>query len=295
MKELLEVFCEYLVNTKNSSRNTVESYSRDLKAYLSYIEQQGIQPQEATPETIRIYLDRISAGGKTNATVVRTLASIRSFYQFCIYIKKIDINPTKAIRTEHTEKKLPEVLTQREVDSLLAQPDVSTIRGCRDKAMLELLYATGLRVSELINLNVEDINLQISILHCNTVKSERIVPIYKGAIRAIEDYLTRARTVIISDRTEKSLFLNLNGERMTRQGFWKIIKGYAESAGIEKTITPHTMRHSFAAHLLENGAAIKDIKDMLGHSGISSTQVYYQVVQQKYEAGYRKFHPKAGL
>lgn len=288
-------FCDYLTTTKNASKNTIDSYSRDLRGFLGFLSLQKLETQEVEKENVQQYLDSLQTLGKTNATLIRTLASIRCFYQFYLLNSRIDLNPTKGIQVGKVEKKLPEVLTQREVDSLLLQPETSTLRGCRDKAMLEVLYATGLRVSELINLNVDDINLHISILHCNSSKCDRVVPLYKNAIKSVEEYLTKVRSIIVSDKSEKALFLNLNGERMTRQGFWKIIKGYASSAGINKSITPHTIRHSFAAHLLENGAGIKDIKEMLGHSGISSTQVYTQIVKQKYDNSYVKFHPKAGL
>mgnify|MGYP002513869814 CR=1 FL=1 len=184
-------------------------------------------------------------------------------------------------------------LTQNEIDILISQPNVSTLRGCRDKAMLELLYATGLRVSELIDLNIEDINLQIGIISCHSKNTERIVPVYRSALKSIENYLNTVRASLVSDKTEKSLFVNMNGSRMTRQGFWKIIKHYAELAGINKEITPHTLRHSFAAHLLENGAKLRDIKEMLGHSDISSTQMYTQMINNKLKSVYDKFHPKA--
>ncbi len=294
MTDLIQAFSDYLVNTKNASKNTLDSYRRDLSKFLKYLDENEVGAPSCNKECIQTYLDVLKKQGKTNATLVRVLASIRCFYQFLIFDGQCDQNPTKNIVLEKVEKKLPEILSQREVDALLAQPDITTLRGCRDKAMLELLYATGVRVSELIDLNLDNVNLQVNLLHCTSEKNDRIIPIYKSAVKAVEDYLVRVRPVLVSNRSEKALFLNMNGERLTRQGFWKIIKGYAQSAGIEKSITPHTMRHSFAAHLLENGAGIKDIKDMLGHSGISSTQVYAQIIKQKYDASYKKFHPKAG-
>jgi integrase/recombinase XerD len=177
---------------------------------------------------------------------------------------------------------------------LLAAPNVNEPKGCRDKAMLELLYATGMRVSELIELDLDDLNLQIGIVHCKNAKHNRIIPVYNEAIAALSEYLTNIRPLLSNDRNQKALFINLNGDRLTRQGFWKIMKHYADVADIQKAITPHTIRHSFAAHLLENGAGLVDIKEMLGHSDISSTHIYKELMKQKYADSYRKFHPRAG-
>ena len=294
MRDYLKDYSEYLSTVKRSSNNTIESYVRDIRAFLSYSEINSLDIIAVTSEDIKEYLDYLERIGKNHSTQVRNLASIRSFYEFLLYSDMVVSNPTKSIKLKKCETKLPEILTQKEVDILLSQPNVSTLRGCRDKAMLELLYATGLRVTELIDLDLSDINLQIGIVVCHSKNTERIVPIYKSAVKSIENYLNNVRNSLVADKSEKSLFVNMNGSRMTRQGFWKIIKAYAESGGIQKTITPHTIRHSFATHLLENGAGIKDIKEMLGHSGISSTQVYSQIIKQKYENTYTKFHPKAG-
>lgn len=288
-------FREFLHNVKNSSKNTIESYSRDIESFFKFLNDNDLEADNVSKDDIENYINELTEQGKTQSTIIRTIASIRCFYQYLIYDQKVNDNPTSGIKFNKIQKKLPEILSPKEVDTLLAQPNISTLRGCRDKGMLELMYATGIRVSELINLNIEDINFQINILHCKTNKNERIIPIYKGAIKAVEAYLLRVRPVIATNRNQKALFLNLNGGRITRQGFWKIVKAYAEDAGIKKTITPHTIRHSFAAHLLDNGAGIKDIKDMLGHSGISSTQIYAQIVKQKYDSLYKKYHPKAGV
>lgn len=294
MTEYIERYNSYLTEVKRSSKNTIESYLRDIRGYLLFCQNNAIEPSNAGQEDVQNYLVLLKKSGKTATTITRGLASIRSFYQFMIYSGAVDSNPTKDVKTEHANKKLPEILTEKEINQLLNQPDISTHRGCRDKAMLELMYATGIRVSELINLNVEDINLQISILHCKTAKNDRVIPIYKQAVHNVEDYLSRVRPVVLTDRKEKALFLNLNGERLTRQGFWKIIKGYAATAGIDKDITPHIIRHSFAIHLLENGAGIRDVQEMLGHSGLSSASVYTQIINRKYENTYNKFHPRAG-
>ena len=294
MADYISLYQNYLTNVKRSSANTVDSYLRDVRGYIDFCDKYSIEPAVAAGDDISKYLKVLQKNGKTAATITRCLASIRSFYQFMIYSDMIDVNPTKDIKPQHAEKKLPEILTQKEVDRLLEQPDISTLRGCRDKAILELMYATGIRVTEMIELDIVDINLSVSIIHCRSQKADRVIPVYKEAIHTVEDYLTRVRPIITTDRKEKALFLNLNGERLTRQGFWKIIKGYAAAANIDKDITPHTIRHSFATHLLENGAGIRDVKEMLGHSGNSSTAVYTQIINRKYENSYNKFHPKAG-
>ncbi len=295
MRNYLNDFSLFLSETKKSSKNTIESYVRDIKAYLSYAEINSVNVCKVTKDDLNTYLENLKKIGKTQATIVRNLASIKCFYDFLLVENEVKSNPAKEIKSHKCKTKLPEILTAREIDLLLAQPDVSTIRGLRDKAMLELLYATGLRVSELIELNVDDINLHVGIVLCKSKNNERIIPIYKSALKYIENYLLMARSSIVMNNSEKTLFVNMNGSKMTRQGFWKIMKAYADGCGIDKSITPHTIRHSFATHLLENGAGIKDIKEMLGHAGVSSTQIYSQIIKQKYENSYTKFHPKAGL
>ena len=203
------------------------------------------------------------------------------------------VNPASGIKSSKPDQKAPEILTENEIEMLLSAPDQTELKGCRDRAMLEILYATGIRVSELVELRVDDVNLQVGILHCRGGKNERIIPIYDEAVRAVKDYIDRVRSMIILDFNEPVLFTNMNGSPMTRQGFWKIIKTYAKQTGINKDITPQTLRHSFAAHLLENGAQLNDIKEMLGHSDISSTQMYARLVKQKYKNSYSHFHPKA--
>ena len=218
------------------------------------------------------------------------MASLKSFYG---YLNRGVDNPVKGVAPVKTEKKLPQILTSREVELFLAQPECTDAKGYRDRAMLELLYATGIRVSELINLDVENVNLSAGFLRCESKGKERIIPLYSVAVRAVSDYMERVRLQIVEDPEEKALFVNMTGERMSRQGFWKIIKYYQEKAGIKKEITPHTLRHSFAAHLLENGADLRSIQEMLGHADISSTQVYAQLVNQKLKAVYNKAHPRA--
>ena len=239
------------------------------------------------------YLKYLTVMGKSESTKLRTVATLRAFFR-CLSAKGMfDGNPLDGITVKKTEKQLPGVLDEKEIVLLLSQPSGVDFKSIRDKAMLEILYATGIKVSELIELKVGDINLQIGILHLKNGKKERIVPIYPAAIRSVANYLVNVRPAIVLEDSEDKLFTNMNGKPMSRQGFWKIIKHYADTAGIQKDITPHTLRHSFAAHLLENGATLSDIKEMLGHSDISSTQIYAQMMKSKYTSAYSKFHPMA--
>ena len=293
MTDYITAYKAYLLNVKKSSSNTVESYIRDVHQYSEYCTSFGKSAEKMTSEDFHGYLDYLTALGKSEATKTRILASLRCFYKFMLSEGFCEANPTDAVKIKRTEKKLPGILDSNEIMLLLSQPDGTDYKSRRDKAMLELLYATGIKVSELIELTVSNINLQIGILHLHNEKKERIVPMYPAAVKAISSYLVNVRPVIVTDEAEDRLFTNMNGQPMSRQGFWKIIKHYAETAGIKKDITPHTLRHSFAAHLLENGAQLKDIKEMLGHSDISSTQVYAQFVKSKYTMAYAKYHPLA--
>jgi integrase/recombinase XerD len=225
--------------------------------------------------------------------VTRSVASLKSFYQYLFSRELIDQNPAKGIASAKVERKLPQVLTSKEVELFLKQPECTDSKGYRDRAMLELLYATGIRVSELISLDIDDLNLPGGILKCRSKGKERMIPLYPAAIRALREYVYKIRPQLVDDPEETALFVNMSGERMTRQGFWKLIKYYQEKAGIEKDITPHTLRHSFAAHLLENGADLRSIQEMLGHADISSTQIYSKLVNQKLKDVYRKAHPRA--
>lgn len=293
MQDYQQEFQTYLTDTKGVSANTLESYIRDIRQYNSYLSTIGVcTPCDATADSFAAYLDILNRSGRSNATITRAVASVRCYYIFLNSIGAASSNPTAGVKLQKAEKKLPEILTSKEVDLLLSQASANDAKGCRDKAMLELLYATGIRVSELIGLNIDDVNLDIGILHCGS-KNERVIPIYPSAVAAVKDYVNRVRRISVIDNEETSLFVNMNGSRLTRQGFWKIIKQYAKSAGIKKDITPHTLRHSFATHLLENGAQLKDIQEMLGHSDISSTQVYAHIMKDKFSTVYNKFHPRA--
>ncbi len=293
MTDYADTFRDYLLNVKKSSANTVESYMRDINQYLSYCGASSKKVESADSGVLRAYIDYLSLAGKSEATKSRIVASVRCFYRFLISNGIAKSNPADGIKLQKTEKRLPGILDSNEIVLLLSQPDGSDYKSIRDKAMLELLYATGIKVSELIELSVSDLNLQIGLLHLHNGKRERIVPMYPGAVKAVANYLVNVRPAIVTDKAEDRLFTNMNGQPMSRQGFWKIIKHYSEKAGIKKDITPHTLRHSFAAHLIENGAQLKDIKEMLGHSDISSTQVYAQLMKNKYTVAYAKFHPFA--
>ena len=283
----------WLTSEKHASANTLSSYLRDVRQFASWLESEGIALPQATQNDIKQYAKFLNKKGKSDATIVRSVASLKSFYSYMLATHNIPSNPAKGFTPQKLERKLPEILTGKEVDQFLDQPDVSDEKGCRDKAMLELLYATGIRVTELISLDIHDINLSLGFIRCTGKGKERIVPLYKAAIRALSSYINDVRPQLLDEPLQTALFVNMNGERMSRQGFWKIVKFYQEKAGIAKDITPHTLRHSFAAHLLENGADLKSIQEMLGHADISSTQIYTQIVNQKLRDVYAKAHPRA--
>lgn len=294
MTDQITLYQSYLLEVKKASANTVASYIRDLRQFDKYVcDHIGCSLELVTKEQATVYFAWLTNQGKSSATVTRSLASIKGFYSYLITLGKLESNPVKSIHLAKAEKKLPQILSGREVELLLQQPQCTDPKGFRDKAMLELLYATGIRVSELISLNVEDVNIPAGFIRCSSGGKTRMIPLYPAAVRALQTYITQIRTSMIADPAETALFVNLGGERMSRQGFWKIIKHYQQTAGIEKDITPHTLRHSFAAHLLENGADLKSIQEMLGHSDISSTQIYTQIVKQNLKSVYNKFHPKA--
>lgn len=283
----------WLTREKKASSNTLCSYLRDVRQFTEWLDLEGISPTQVTQGDIKRFANYLSKKGKSDATVVRSIASLKSFYTYMLTSHNVPVNPAKGFTPSKVERKLPEILTGKEVDLFLDQPDLSDEKGCRDKAMLEVLYATGIRVSELISMDINDVNLSVGFIRCIGKGKERIVPLYKTAVKALATYINDVRAQLIDEPQQQALFVNMNGERMSRQGFWKIVKYYQEKAGISKDITPHTLRHSFAAHLLENGADLKSIQEMLGHADISSTQIYTQVVNQKLRAVYAKAHPRA--
>ena len=294
MANLVSVYENYLLNIKHASANTVASYMRDIRQFRDYMtDVEELLLQDCDRECICRYTQYLTNHGKSAATVARSIASLRSFYGYCCEQGLIGENPVQQIPQQKTEKKLPQILTSHEVERLLEQPKCTDLKGYRDKAMLDTLYATGMRVSEMIALNATDVSLAGSFVKCEGSGKMRIIPLYPAAVRALTTYLTDIRPKMTGNPDEEALFVNVNGERMTRQGFWKIIKRYQESAQINKDITPHTLRHSFAAHLLENGADLRSLQEMLGHSDISSTQIYTQVVKQNLKNVYNKYHPRA--
>ncbi len=294
MQDYILDFEAYLKNVKKSSKNTLESYLRDIGQFSAYCSLNKLGSLEAVDsDIIEKFFEYLTVLGKSQSTVTRCAASLRAYFTFIHSKGYIKTNPIVKVKVRSAQKKLPEILTGKEVLKLLAQPSGNDYKSVRDRAMLELLYATGIKVSELIELTVPEVNIQIGILNLQTAKNNRIVPIYPAAIKTLTNYILNVRPAIISNAEEDRMFTNMNGEALSRQGFWKIVKHYADMAKIDKDITPHTLRHSFAAHLLENGADIKDIKEMLGHADISTTQIYAQLMKNKYAQDYRKFHPLA--
>lgn len=292
--EILHSFEEYLKNQKKVSDNTLLSYMRDVNRFQSYISLNcGRELLRVSGEDIEEYVQSLRQDGRSAATVSRTVASVKCLYEQLVCEGRIAINPARKVELEKQPRKLPEILSSKEVELFLAQPDPSDMKGIRDRAMLELLYATGIRVTELIELDVDDINLSAGIIHCRGRNKERVIPMYTMAVKALSDYIQKVRMSMISDDDEDALFVNMSGERMSRQGFWKIVKAYQKKAGISKEITPHTLRHSFAAHLLENGADLRSIQEMLGHSDLSSTQIYAKIVKKQLKDVYKKAHPRA--
>lgn len=293
MEKDIKNFLEFIKSDKKLSKNTLESYQRDILQYQEYLEEKKINYKEVNNENVLGYLDYLKGLDKKASTISRHLASIRLFYQYLLKNKIVKEDPTKGIQSPKIEKKAPSVLSSQEVSLLLEQPNGEGLKSIRDKAMLEVAYDTGMRVTEIISLNVSDIDIESSLVTCKNENKQRIIPLGKLSLSALKEYMTIARPNMIKDDNETALFVNVNGKRLTRQGFWKIIKFYKEQAHITKDITPHVLRHSFATHLLQNGADLKSIQTMLGHSDISSTQVYMQFQDDSLKNIYNKAHPRA--
>lgn len=294
MEQCIVDFTEYLQEEKKSSENTVLSYARDLRGFCRFMKECGILDAARVNRTnVMAYVYELQKQHKAGATVSRNIASIRSFYQFLQRKGIVTENPAADLELPKVEKKVPEILSLDKVELLLEQPNGDEDKEIRDKAMLELLYATGIRVTELISLKVEDINLSLEYIHCGSDAKGRIIPIGAQAKFSLRRYMEKVREHMVSKPEEDVLFVNCNGKPMTRQGFWKIIKSYAKKAGIQEDITPHMLRHSFAAHLIENGADLRSVQEMLGHSDISTTQIYTKLTNQKLKNVYAKTHPRA--
>ncbi len=295
MLDIIRAYENYLIKVKQASENTVSSYMRDIRQFSEWLSENGVpELVSATQVNIRDYLAYLQDQGKSGATASRSLASLKNFYAYAVSGGFLEVSPISGdIHVERGEKKLPQILTGKEVELLLAQPACVDHKGYRDKAMLEVMYATGMRVTELISLNVEDVNLELALVKCHSGKKSRVIPLYPAAQKALAVYLKDVRSAMVLDANEQALFVNIGGTRMSRQGFWKILKYYQGKAGIEKEITPHTLRHSFAVHLLENGADLGSLQELMGHSDISSTQMYAHLINQKIKNVYQKCHPKA--
>ncbi len=293
MQKQLNSFLSFIENDKKVSQNTLQSYRRDILQYARYIERNKLNYLKIDEEGIKDYLRFMTEIGKKSSTISRSLASIRSFYQYLLRNKKVKKDPTEGIQSPKIEKRVPSVLSSQEVELLLDQPKSIDLKGIRDKAMLEIAYATGMKVSEIISLNIEDIHVDEKYVTCTSKGRTRNIPLGTICTEALKDYIENSRNILIKDDSVTALFVNTNGGRLTRQGFWKIVKYYKEQAHITKDITPHVLRHSFATHLLQNGADLKAIQTMLGHSDISSTQIYMQFQDATIQNIYNKAHPRA--
>ena len=294
MLDLIKAYENYLTKVKQASGNTISSYMRDIRQYAQWLRNScDLDVIDAAQSNISQYLQHLESDGRSAATMSRTLASLKNFYAYLVSSGFLEATPVSDIHIDRGEKKLPQILTGREIELLLSQPVCVDAKGFRDKAMLEVLYATGIRVSELIDLDVDDVNIDQGIIKCNGTKKARVIPLYPAALRALHIYLRDIRESMVADPSERALFVNISGVRMSRQGFWKILKHYQATARIEKEITPHTLRHSFAVHLLENGADLGSLQELMGHCDISSTQLYTQMINQKLKSVYEKCHPKA--
>lgn len=293
MKELLKDYKLYLEKQK-LSENTENSYMRDLSAFFENIGAKSKRDVlKVKTETVDSYIDYMKGSGKANSTISRSIASLKKFYQYQFNCDNITSNPLLKVDVPRVEKKVPESITTREINKLLNQPKCTDLKGYRDKAMLELLYATGIKVSELINLNVRDVDIHGEMLRCSGKKNQRYIPIGRTAAEALDSYLKKARSLMVGSGKVKSLFVNCSGTPLTRQGFWKILRGYAEKAGIKAEINAQTLRNSFAVHMLQNGADISIVSEMLGHGDVVTTRVYSKVVNDNIKKMYRKAHPRA--
>lgn len=295
MDAYVQEFINYLSAERGLAQNTLESYGRDLRQFQAFLVNEHLDlVKQANRAAIFSYLQNLQLKGRAVSTISRNLAAIKSFYQFLVREKYIDKDPSANLESPKLEKRLPKILSVAEVEELLKQPNSFLPTGMRDRAMLELLYATGIRVSELISLNISDVNLDMGYLKCyGKGAKERIVPVGSIAVKCVQEYINKGRPKLIRTYDEPALFVNHHGNRLTRQGFWKIIKKYAQEAHINKDITPHTLRHSFATHLLENGADLRSVQEMLGHADISTTQIYTHVTRNHLKEVYDKTHPRA--
>ena len=293
MEREVQEYISYLHNVKHTSNNTEMSYKRDLLKVCHFMQERGINSATAVKEQdLKAYIHVLEEQKLAAATVSRNIASIKAFILYLFSEGKIQNDAALCLKAPKIEKKMPEILTMGEVSALLEQANGDSPKEIRDKAMLELLYATGIRVTELISLKVSDVNLPMHFIMCRDPHKERMIPFGTQAHDALERYLGGVRAEMVEDKSSEILFANCSGKPMSRQGFWKLIKFYAKKAGITADITPHTLRHSFAAHLVENGADLKSVQEMLGHSDISTTQIYANMNHNRIREVYAKAHPR---
>ena len=289
----LPLFIDYLKETKNASASTVSSYQRDLRKLDAYLNEHGIEDvQNVTATNLNSYVLYLEKQGLSSATVSRSVASMKAFFHYACNKRQIDQDPTEKIKAPHIEKKAPGILSVEETARLLEQPSGASPKERRDRAMLELLYATGMRVSELISVKLEDVQLALEYVVCHDADKERVIPFGDQARQALELYLQNGRDALLKGQESEYLFVNCSGKPMSRQGFWKLVKFYAAKAGIMAYITPHTLRHSFAVHLLQNGADLKSVQEMMGHADIATTQMYLHVGAERLRNVYGATHPR---
>ena len=295
MKKYIEEFITQLHTEKNTSINTEMSYKRDLNKLIDFLEQKGIDSLEkVTKENLDEYIKYLEGLNRAATTISRSIASTKAFFSYAMDMGYINNDPSYKLKAPKVTKKNPDILSMKEVDDLLKQPSKFTPKELRDKSMLELLYATGMRVSELISLTLNDVNVNKEYIICHDRKKDRIIPFGSEAKKALLEYLDSGRNELLGANVKSDiLYPNCSGGTMSRQGFWKIIKYYGKKAGIKSELTPHTLRHSFAAHLVENGADLKSVQEMLGHSDISTTQIYMTSRNKRVREVYAKAHPKA--
>lgn len=293
MEERISAFITYLHNVKNTSQNTEQSYRRDLHKLSVFLSAEGIwRAEDITAASLNAYVRYLEENRFKAATISRNIASIRTFFHYLLREGIVSADVSEHLRPPRVERHAPDVLTTEEVEQLLSQPGEGNVKEIRDRAMLELLYATGIRVSELISLKITDVNMQMGYIICHDRNRDRAVPFGGKAREALSAYFFKARGAMVDDPAEQTLFVNYSGAPMSRQGFWKLIKHYAKLAGIEREITPHTLRHSFAAHLVANGADLRSVQEMLGHADISTTQIYAGLDQNRIREVYANAHPR---
>lgn len=293
MRELMAQYEECLHQQK-LSENTLSSYLRDLEAFFDYLKKNNIKNALTVKKTtVSAYIENLKESGRANSTISRSAAALRKFYHYMLLQGKVKTNPVYGVEIPRVEKKLPEAISHREILKLLKQPKTTDLKGIRDRAMLELLYATGIKVSELINLGLRDVDIRGGMLSCSSGKNQRYIPVGKAASEALDTYIKKARPFMVGDNKVKNLFVNCSGTALTRQGFWKILRHYAQSAGIKTEINAQTLRNCFALHLLENGADINAVSEMLGHGDVVTTRIYNQVLRNNIKKIYKKAHPRA--